>query len=308
METYGYRPLYFVSRKRGGLETVVPVMEVDSLWTGRRGVSLPFTDYCDPILADEGGFSDVLPRIQRFGEQRGWDYLEMRGTDGALGVGPCSAEYYGHRLSLARDEEAFKKKIRNSTLRNIKKAVAAGVEVEVLDSVEGMREFYRLNSLTRRDHGLPPQPWKFFERLHGLVLSTGKGFLALGRFQGQTIAGVFFFAFGQEAIFKYGASEKRFQHLRANNLIMWEAIRRCREMGMETLCLGRTDLDHQGLKQFKDGWGARETRIAYVRYDFRRETFRGPFPVRSGLPEKVFRKLPLPLLEALGRVLYKHMG
>jgi hypothetical protein len=32
-------------------------------------------------------------------------------------------------------------------------------------------------------------------------------------------------AFGRTAIYKYGASDKRFPRTRANNLLMWEAIR-----------------------------------------------------------------------------------
>src|SRR5437867_8866116 len=48
-ETYGHRPVYFCRFVEGSLEQLLPIMEVSSLWTGRRGVSLSFTDFCLPL-------------------------------------------------------------------------------------------------------------------------------------------------------------------------------------------------------------------------------------------------------------------
>src|SRR3990172_8371413 len=60
-ESYGYRPLYFTSIDNGILLSVIPIMEINSIFTGKRAVSLPFTDYCEPIItamslrASQGG-------------------------------------------------------------------------------------------------------------------------------------------------------------------------------------------------------------------------------------------------------------
>src|SRR6266540_5852058 len=45
-DTYGHRPHYFCAMKGERLAATLPVMEVNSTLTGRRGVSLPFTDEC----------------------------------------------------------------------------------------------------------------------------------------------------------------------------------------------------------------------------------------------------------------------
>ena len=52
-DTYGYKPLYFTVRDNDKLSALVPVMEIDSFLTGKRGVSLPFTDFCEPIIRDD---------------------------------------------------------------------------------------------------------------------------------------------------------------------------------------------------------------------------------------------------------------
>jgi len=47
----------------------------------------------------------------------------------------------------------------------------------------------------------------------------------LASHKGKNIASAVYFHFGDKAIYKYGASDRKYQHLRANNLVMWEAIR-----------------------------------------------------------------------------------
>ena len=43
--------------------------------------------------------------------------------------------------------------------------------VEILQSVEAVRIFYSLQCQTRKKHGLPPQPFKFFLNIHKHILS-----------------------------------------------------------------------------------------------------------------------------------------
>jgi len=98
------------------------------------------------------------------------------------------------------------------------------------------------------------------------------------------------------------------QHLRANNLVMWEAIRWGRDHGYRSLCLGRTEPGNDGLRHFKMGWGAQERVIWYYRYDLGNNTFiKSPRIVRPA-HKRIFGKLPIPILNLLGRILYRHMG
>src|SRR6516164_1241950 len=53
-ETYGHRPVYFCKFGSDRLQSLLPIFEVTSRISGRRGVSLPFTDYCLPLRGNEG--------------------------------------------------------------------------------------------------------------------------------------------------------------------------------------------------------------------------------------------------------------
>ena len=77
-ETYGHRPFYFCRMADGQLKELLPVMEVSSLWTGRRGVSLPFTDFCAPLRSGEGDGAQLHKLAMEKGRERNWTYLECK--------------------------------------------------------------------------------------------------------------------------------------------------------------------------------------------------------------------------------------
>jgi len=304
---YGYCPQYVVIEENGRFSAAVPLMEVKSLLTGKRAVSLPFTDYCEPLVP-HAEVTRVLDAIVHEGRKRGWRYIELRGGSELLGDSPASAWFYRHTLDLTPGTDALFKALRDSTRRNIKKAGKEGVEVRFEDTSESLREFYRLNCLTRREHGLPPQPWHFFEHLHEEILSKGMGAVALAFFRGNAIASNVYLHTNGEVIYKYGASDKAHQNLRANNVVMWEAIKLYAARGFKSLCFGRTEPENEGLRQFKSGWGTEESIINYYRYNMAANAFvPGPKTV-SARANRIFSRMPIPALKAIGGLLYRHMG
>jgi hypothetical protein len=307
-ESYHYEPFYFTVRKQAALEALMPVMEVDSPLTGKRGVSLPFTDYCEPIVSGTAQFRDIFAAAVALGKKRRWRYLELRGGESFLNETESSECHYGHTLDLAEGPERLFAGLRDSTRRNIRKAAKEKIDLSISTSSDAVKVFRRLNALTRRDHGLPPQPRHFFQCVYDRILSQGMGFVVLASFRGTAIAANVYFTFGDQLLYKYGASDRTFQYLRVNNLVMWEVIRWGCDHGYRTLCFGRTEPENEGLRQFKTGWGAREWLIRYYRYDLRKEVFiKTPRIVRPS-HRKIFGKLPIPILNVLGSVLYRHMG
>jgi hypothetical protein len=287
---------------------LIPVMEVKSLLTGRSGVSLPFTDYCDPIVNGDIQFKDLLDYVIEYGKERRWKSLEIRGgPDHFRSVSP-SSNYLGHVIDLGENEDEIFHGLKDSARRNIRKAGREGVEVGIFNSPDSVGEFYRLNCMTRRDHGLPPQPYDFFKSIYEYVIAKGLGFVALASYRGKYIAGAVFLHFGRKALYKYGASDREDQHLRANNLVMWEAIKRYCQKGYRSLCLGRTEPENQGLLQFKSGWRPSEHPINYYRYDLKKGAFVNGSSNVTGFHNKIFKRMPLPILNKIGNVLYRHAG
>ena len=167
--------------------------------------------------------------------------------------------------------------------------------------------FWKLNCLTRKNHGLPPQPIQFFKNIFKHVIAQGKGFVALALHRAKNVAGAVYFHWNKKAIYKYGASDRRYLDLRPNNLIMWEAIKRCAEAGYRSFDFGRTEMENTGLMQFKRGWGADERELYYFKYDLRKNRY---VAAATGTKSSYafFKHLPLPVLRLTGNLLYRHVG
>jgi hypothetical protein len=304
-DTYGFAPCYFFSGDAAAPEAVLPMMEVDSWLTGRRGIALPFTDECAPLGAGRESFGEMFAAAVAYGKDRGWKHIELRGGREFLD-GPASVSFYGHGLDLAADEKVMFEKMDGSTRKAVRKAENEGVTVEVLESLEAVREFYRLQCLTRKRHGLPPQPWPFFVNIHRHIVSQKLGMVAVASHAGRKIAASVYFYLGGRAIYKYGASDLAQQHLRGPNLVMWEAMKWLARRGAGRLNLGKTSLANDGLRRFKLNLGAGEERVEYVKFDLRQGRFVTETDGVEGWHNAVFRGLPAWASRAAGSVLYRH--
>jgi hypothetical protein len=308
MEAYSYEPHYAVWYEGQTPSAMIPVMEVKSFLTGTRGVSLPFTDFSPMLTKGRISASEVMKNLSDHGRSKGWKALETRGLVKEPYDKDTAPTYYVHELDLLPGLELLFGQVRSSTRRNIRKSEKQGVHVVEDNSIKGLAEFCRLNMVTRRDHGLPPQPKRFFESLLKNVIEPGMGRILLAIHDGQCVASAVFLHFNGHAIYKYGASDKRYQGLRANNLLMWEAIRIYSSEGTRTFHFGRTEPENTGLLQFKRGWGAVEGPLEYGKYDFKSKKW-DPSPVSvNGLHTHLFSRMPLFALSFIGRVLYRHMG
>ncbi len=307
-DTYGFDPVYWAASDPGHERALLPLMEVNSWLTGRRGVSLPFTDECAPLCTDPDSFRRLYRAALVQAAARGWAYLECRGSQPLFPGVPPSTSYWGHRLELSPDEPGLFAKLESSTRRAVRRAEHGGVTVEFSQDLAATEDFFRLFCRTRRHHGAPPQPFRFFERIHRHVFSQNLGWVVLARQGRQPIAGAVFFHAGKTANYKFGASDRRFLHLRANNLVMWQAIQWYARHGFTALDFGRTSLTNDGLRRFKLGWGARERRIDYFRYDRRKAGFVSVRDEAAGWYTRIFRLLPGVVSRLTGAALYRHIA
>jgi hypothetical protein len=307
-ESYNHQPCYVCRFTGDRVEGLLPIMEVSSIWSGRRGVSLPFTDFCPWLQTQSCPGRELYEYALEYGHGRGWRYLECRNTNLEWPGARPSVVFYGHTLGLGCGPKDLFGNFDPATRRGVRKAQAAGLQVEFAASFESMRTFYALHCRTRQRLGVPPQPMRFFENIAQYVLGEGLGVVGIVRLGKQAIAAAVFFHFGRQALFKFGATDYKFQSLRPNNFLMWEAIQRYAREGFASLHLGRTSLANEGLRRFKLGFGAAEETIAYFRYDLSKGAFVAGSDHSIGWQNRVFRRLPLPLLRLAGNLLYPHLS
>jgi CelD/BcsL family acetyltransferase involved in cellulose biosynthesis len=308
--TYGYRPMVLTSTPPGKpLADGIVFCEVRSWITGRRLVSLPFADHCEPLLQEAGWTSEFAEWMRGECRQHGWKYIEIRplvwqpSSDYPFVAGQS---FWYHTLSLEPSvEQLFRGMHRNCMQRRIQRAEREHLSYEKGCSEVLLNDFYRLLMITRRRHRLLPQPRAWFRNLIDCMGSHIE--IRLVRKGSTPIAAILTLSHRQTMVYKYGCSDEKYHALAGMPFLFWKLIEESKAAGAEHIDFGRTDLDNKGLIEFKDRFGGARQRLTYLRYP---ESAAGGGVVASYLPvtRSLFAVLPDALSSVAGRLAYRHIG
>jgi CelD/BcsL family acetyltransferase involved in cellulose biosynthesis len=281
----------------------LPWGRIESRLTGKRLVAVPFSDACPPLT--DGAPEGDLARAVEEHRQRDGLGLEVRWGMDSLPGAVSVHRYWRHTLALEADADAVAKRARSGIRRGAKKALREGLRFERRTDQRALDAFYRLHLQTRKHQGVPTQSKRFIDGFVPLF-DAGHGFVALVYDGDRAIAAAVFLQHGEHLIYKYGASDRAALARRPNNLLFAEVIRWGCESGCRELDFGRTDLHHDGLREFKLGWGTDESPLHH--------TYAGMEPPGEGesrpqrLLEPVIRHSPASVSRMIGVALYRHFG
>jgi hypothetical protein len=306
-ECYGYQPFVVaLIDNQDRLHAGLPMLDVSSLLTGRRWVSLPFTDYCSPLYEDLNALDRLTNGLINLSQAKNNHRVEVRGELTTSSAVKTSSQFVQHSVNLDRDIEEISKSLHRTQRQNIKTAEKNGIRIERGEDLAALKTFYHLHCLTRRRQGVPVQPWRFFKLLLESIIENGHGFILLAYKSDHCLAAGLFLYWRQALIYKYAASDDIEQDLRPNHLLTWTAINWGCENRIKFFDFGRTEIANEGLRTFKIRWGAAE---APLTYSF---LFDDPKQVSSdsaqAVMHSVIKNSPVWACRLAGEVLYKHFG
>jgi len=313
--TYGYASIAYTTSSQGErLDNAIVFCRIESWLTGRRLVSLPFSDHCEPLMDAELVTEVLGPLVAReVGENR-WRYVELRPLGPIAVEGPFSRsniEYAFQELDLTPSLDAIFHKFHKSSIqRKIKRAEREGLRYCEGSNPELLDDFYTLFELTRRRHKLPPQPRKWFDNLarcFGPALKVRVAYNA-----NQAVAAMITIRHRKTLVYKYGCSDSRFNNLGGMHLLYWQAIQDGKNEGLHSFDLGRTDRDQHGLITFKNRWGAKQSLLTYWRCSAH-ETETHFFDLAAGnltalAAQSLLSFFPAKIVSRIGQLLYGHVG
>ncbi|MFQ5738701.1 MAG: lipid II:glycine glycyltransferase FemX [Acidobacteriota bacterium] len=314
--TYGFRPLVLTTAAPDcRLSNGVVLCEVDSWMTGRRLVSLPFSDHCQPLAERPSDLQEIFSTLLAQQHREGWKYIEIRPVQAVSlpsDSGPtpaprfhASSDFCLHQLDLTPDvDRLFHSFHKSCVQRKIRRAEREGLHYEEGRSPLLLDQFYRLLVLTRRRHGIPPQPLKWFESLVACMGEKLK--IRVVSRQNHPLAAIITLSHNRQMVYKYGASDAGFNNLGGMPYLFWTAIREARQRQFRCFDLGRSGVGNQGLITFKDRWGAGRVGLHYFRSSLSTRRASRGFSMRGA--EYLFARLPNPLLIRAGTLLYRHMA
>jgi len=304
--SYGFEPVVLTTTPAGReLDDGIALCRVNSRLTGRRLVSLPFSDHCQPLCQDAGAAAALAAGLTAMVDGGGWRRCELRPLEpvpfpASLAPGET---FRFHALDLTPDEDALWSGLHKTAVRQmIGRGEREDLQVSAGRDARHIDLFYELLLKTRRKHRLPPQPRSWFRNL-AACLGDAVGFRVALKDE-RPVAAIVTTRYRDVVTHKYGCSDAAFSGLGGTQLLLWRAMLEGRAEGARVFDMGRSDPENEGLVRFKRRWGAAEREIVYLGYPAA-EPGGGRL---TGLAGAVFARLPDPLLEAAGRLLYRHVG
>jgi CelD/BcsL family acetyltransferase involved in cellulose biosynthesis len=308
--TYGFEPVAYVTAGSGSSPAGIPFSLVRSWLTGRRLVSLPFSDHCQPLVDSPEQVEEILGTAQADARGGGWGYVQIRPLAaaplGALDRSGFRSEgpLYHYQLDLGPDLDTLFKGVKYDVRKDVRRAERSDLRFEVGRDAETVSAYYRLHVMTRSTQGVPPQPFTWFRNLADCLGEMLDVHLLIR--DGTPIAGLITILFRDQLMWKYSATDPERDRAGLGKSLMWKSICRAKERGATTLDMGRVDPDNVGLAQFKERWGARRSDLTYLRSPAPSDRPRPRWV--SSAARSIIPRLPVPLLAAAGRLAYRHVG
>ncbi len=311
--TYGYEPVAFTtSPPTRELRNGMVFCRVDSWLTGRRLVSLPFSDHCEPLCDSIEDANFLVRYLQTALEHENWKYLQVRPINGDFsqtgdGSGCLpAATYFLHTLDLRPDlHELFRSFDRDSVQRRIRRAERAGLGEKCGRSEGLLKEFYTLFLKTRRRQRVPPTPYAWFRNL---IYELGEALeVRVAYKEERPAAAIITLQFKDVVYYKYGCSDERFNQFGATPWLFWRAIAAAKSNGATAFDMGRTEQDNVGLLRFKNHWVPQPKSLVYWQYPYI-STLESSGNWQLKFARRVVSFMPDRLLRIIGKLAYRHVG
>ena len=308
-QSYGYTPVVFTTSPPGKpLANGLAFCDVQSWFTGRRLVSLPFSDHCEPLIGDCEEWRELMIGLRKKFDEGNWRYVEfrpLRGLPHNAGIFHESESFCFHKLDLSPALDTLLHGLHKDCIRRkIHRAEREGLTIEQGRSDALLDKFCHLQLITRRRHQLPPQPRRWFKHL---MHCLGKALEIRVASKGErAVAALLTLRFRDTFVYKYGCSDENFHNLGAMQFLMWRSIEDAKKWGLRMFDFGRSDLADSGLITYKDRWGAQRSTLTYFRYPTVAHAHEDGWKLQ--MAKHIFERAPDSLLSIAGNLLYKHMG
>ncbi|MBI5524769.1 MAG: GNAT family N-acetyltransferase [Deltaproteobacteria bacterium] len=264
----GLSPRYLAAIDGGGVAGVLPLCVVESIYFGRRLVSLPYCRHL-PVLADgEAAAAALFDRAVSLAGDTRCRTLELR--TGGLAPGPAGFARIDHfadfRLDVSGGMDSFLAGGRRMSCRqSVRRAARDGLTVRTGAGLDDYRLLHGLVRETRRRQGAPALPFGFYRGIWQAAMRGAPVRLYLCEKNGEAVAGcVVVRSAGASHMFDAVSTARR-EVLRArpNHLLVWHAVRDAIADGAHIFDFGPNHRANAKLSAYKMSWGAKEEPVPH---------------------------------------------
>jgi len=308
---FGHRTHYLLAERDGAVTGVLPLGHVKSALFGSTLISVPFCVYGGPLAAERESFAALVAAAEALMPETRASALEFR----FLTPPPedwlnpeewpeRSDLYVTFRKPIAADDEANLKAIPRKQRAMVRKGLDRGLASSADRNVDLLHRIY---AESVRNLGTPV----FSRRYFRILAETFRDDMDVVTIRdGATpVAAVLNFYWRDEVLPYYGGGTAAARACHANDFMYWEVMRRAAARGCTLFDFGRSKTG-TGAFAFKKNWGFLP---APLRYRFRLAPGavipdHNPLNPKYRLFIAAWKKLPLPLANALGPLIVRGLG
>lgn len=156
-------------------------------------------------------------------------------------------------IDLTPTEENLLKSFSGKTRYNIKVAEKHGVIVHEDNSDKAFNKYLELTAETISRQGFYAHSRRYHRLMWKILKKAGIAHLLTATYQKQIITTWILFSWKNFLYYPYGASTEKHKKVMANNLMMWEAIKFGKKLGLTTFDLWGREAG-KGFTKFKEGY------------------------------------------------------
>ena len=307
-DALGHEEVRLFTEEAGAVTGLLPLTDRRSPLFGRALISVGFAVGGGVVATTEGARAALLSAAREAGRARRADFVELRGgaipEDWALKQGT----YAGFGLDILEDEDAQLLAIPRKKRADVRKGIEAlrsgALTASVTRDTDG---FWRAYAAAQRDHGTPVLPRRL---LRSLMDGLGEACRVCEvRAAGTLLAAVFAFSHRDTLYLYHAAISPEAKRLRAGDAMYWWMIRRAAEEGLARIDFGRSKTN-SGPYAYKTYWGMepRPLTYAYAMLSGGDVPDVNPNNPKFAAVTAAWKRLPLPVANRIGPVLYGHLG
>jgi FemAB-related protein (PEP-CTERM system-associated) len=301
---FGHPTWFMYAQRDGQILAILPLAQIKSRWFGNTLCSLPFCVYGGIASIDQGAADALDLAAQALAARLQVDHLEYRNLGHSHAHWLQQDLYVTFRKALHADPQQNMLEIPRKQRAMVRKGISAGLHSAIDGDVDHFFDAYA-DSVHRL--GTPVFAKRYFQLLQHVF---GQDCEVVTIYNGsEVVSSVLVFHFRREVLPYYGGGGAQARALAANDFMYWEVMRRACEKGCTLFDFGRSKLG-TGAFDFKKNWGfaPQPLHYAYQLHRARSVAQHNPLNPKYQLLIKAWRKLPLPLANALGPRIVRYLG
>ena len=308
---FGHRAHYLMAERDGAVVGVLPLVHMRTRLFGSALVSTPFCVYGGPLAADAESLAALTDAAAALLGPTRAESVELRfrdaPPDGWLDTTewlPGPDLYATFRRPIGADHAANLKAIPSKQRAMVRKGIERGLTSSIVSDVDVL---WRIYAESVRNLGTPVFARSYF-RIISEVFRDSVDMLVVND-AGTPRAAAMSFYWRDEVTPYYVGGTEAARHCFANPFMFWEVMRWAATKGARLYDFGRSKVG-TGAYAFKKNWGFTPTPLHY----HYRVPDGGAIPDRNPLNPKfrlaiaAWKRLPLPLANALGPSIVRGLG